>query len=171
MTRRSAILLAVAAFALAAQAAENPSNPISKGMLDPNAPIEVTADNFIADANAKTGVYTGNVIVHQGEVRLRANTMRVHVADNKPDIIYAQGAVVIDAPSGVATGDSGVYNVGPRIITLKGRVVLTKDKNVMRGQQLVVNLITGLATLDGKGSTGGRVQALFTPNANTSGNH
>lgn len=166
MTRLPAAALAVLAFALAARAAEAPAGPVTKGMLNPNAPIDVTADNFVADANAKTGIYSGNVVVHQGEIRLRANKVRVHVADNKPDMIYAQGHVVVDAPSGIATGDSGVYNVGPRIITLKGNVVLTKNRNVMRGQKLVVNLITGLATFDGQGSAGGRVQALFTPDLN-----
>jgi len=66
-------------------------------------------------------------------------------------------------PSGIATGDVGVYDVDPRIITLTGNVVLTKDKNVLRGHKLVVNLITGLAALDGGQGKTGRVQALFTP--------
>jgi len=62
----------IALSALTVATAAQQVNPITKGMLNPNAPIDVSADNFIADANAKTGVYTGNVIVHQGEVRLRA---------------------------------------------------------------------------------------------------
>ena len=166
MKRLSAVLVAVSALAVMASAQQ--MNPITKGMLNPNAPIDVSADNFTADANAKTGVYTGNVIVHQGEVRMRANSVRAHFIDNKPDKIFAQGHVVVDAPSGIATGDSGVYEVNPRLITLKGNVVLTKDKNVMRGQQLVVNLITGQATLDGGNGQGGRVQGLFTPRSGTS---
>lgn len=153
--------------ALAAAASAQQVNPVTKGMLNPNAPIDVSADNFIADANAKTGVYTGNVVVHQGEVRMRANAVRAHFVDNKPDKILAQGHVVVDAPSGIATGDHGVYEVNPRLITLTGNVVLTKDKNIMRGQQLVVNLITGQATLDGGNAQGGRVQALFAPKSET----
>jgi lipopolysaccharide export system protein LptA len=49
-------------------------------------------------------------------------------------------------------------------------VVLTKDKNVMRGAQLTVNLVTGVAQLGWgtgvsgvHGGGGGRVQGLFTP--------
>ena len=167
----------IALSALTVAGAAQQVNPITKGMLNPNAPIDVSADNFIADANAKTGVYTGNVIVHQGEVRMRANAVRAHFIDNKPDKILAQGHVVVDAPSGIATGDNGVYEVNPRLITLSGNVVLTKDKNVMRGQQLVVNLITGQATLDGgvsgqRGVTGqhGRVHALFSPKSDTTQN-
>lgn len=152
------------ALVLAAMAASAQQANFGKGMLNPDVPIDLSADNFVADANAKTGVYTGNVVIHQGEVKMRANTVRAQFVDNKPNKILAHGKVVIDAPSGIATGDNGVYDVNPRIITLTGNVVLTKEKNVMRGQSLVVNLITGLATLDGgKGKTG-RVQALFSPN-------
>jgi lipopolysaccharide export system protein LptA len=171
MTKLPAIAFAAAAFALSAQAAEEPANPITKGMLNPDAPIEWAADNFVGDAVTKEGTFTGNVVIRQGEVRMRADAVRVHVVQNKPDKIYAQGNVVVDTPSGIATGDSGVYDVNPRIITLKGRVVLTKDKNVMRGRQLVVNLITGVATLDSSDGTGGRIQGLFSSNANASGKH
>jgi len=160
---RGLFAFAILLMALAAPAAAEQTAPIAKGMLNPDAPIDVSSDNFTMDQNAKIGVYTGNVIVHQGEVRMRCNVLRAHLVDDKPDKIFVQGHVVIDAPSGVATGDSGVYDVTPHIITLTGNVVLTKDQNVMRGPQLVVNLVTGQATLAGGAGKPGRIQALFTP--------
>jgi lipopolysaccharide export system protein LptA len=132
-------------------------------MSNPNAPIDLSANDMFADQNTGMVIYTGNVIVHQGEVKLRSDKMRAKLVGNNPTHLYADGRVVIDAPSGVATGDNGVYDVAPRLITLTGNVVLTKDKNVLRGNKLVVNLITGQATLDGGQGKGGRVQALFTP--------
>ncbi len=167
MRRLSVSCAALALLAVAASAAQA---PITKGMLNPDAPIEVSADNLDADAKAKTAIYTGNVVIHQGEVKMRANSVRANFVDNKPNRIIAQGHVVVDAPSGVATGDNGVYEVAPRIITLSGNVVLTKDKNIMRGQQLVVNLITGQATLDGGQGRKGRVQALFSSPSNETQN-
>jgi lipopolysaccharide export system protein LptA len=135
----------------------------TKGMSNPNAPIDLSANESSFDQKSGLLVYTGNVIVKQGEVKLRANVMRAKLNNSKPSLIYADGRVVIDAPSGVATGDKGVYDVNPRIVTLTGHVVLTKDKNVMRGEQLTVNLITGKATFGSEGGKPGRVQALFTP--------
>jgi lipopolysaccharide export system protein LptA len=155
-----AVLLAAGILTGAAMAQQM---TITKGMSNPNAPIDLSADNMAADQNTGMVVYTGNVIVHQGEVKLRADKMRAKLVGNNPSQIYADGRVVIDAPSGIATGESGVYDVDPRLITLTGKVVLTKDKNVLRGHKLVVNLITGQATLDGGQGKGGRVQALFTP--------
>jgi lipopolysaccharide export system protein LptA len=110
---------------------------------DANQPIAVSADRFVAEKNptagangAITGTYSGNVVITQGDIRMRANTVRINVIDNKPNKIYADGNVVVNSASGTATGDSGVYDVAPRLVTLTGHVVLTKDKNVMRGPQL-----------------------------------
>jgi lipopolysaccharide export system protein LptA len=133
------------------------------GKHDANAPIQVSSDRFDADFNSKQGTYSGNVLVIQGDFHLRADKVRVNAPTGKPDKIYAYGNVVFTAPSGNAQGDNGVYDVAPRLITLTGKVVLTKEKNVMHGTLLTVNLITGEAQLGAKGMQGGRVQALFTP--------
>ncbi|HEY1710076.1 MAG TPA: lipopolysaccharide transport periplasmic protein LptA [Rhizomicrobium sp.] len=142
------------------------------GKHDTNAPIQVSADQFNADMNAKSGVYTGNVIVTQGDFNLRSNTVRIHVIGSKPDKIFANGSVVFTSSTqGTATGDAAVYDVAPRLITFTGRVVLTKEKNVMRGTSLRVNLATGQATLNAAGSTQskGRVQGIFTPPPQSNG--
>ena len=161
MIGRIALSLVFACAAAAGAAAENQSLGLSKH--DTNAPIEVSADSFLADINAKTGTYVGNVIVKQGDFRLKADKVHVNVVDGKPEKILATGNVVFDAPTGGATGDNGVYDVRPRVITLTGRVVLTKEKNVMRGSLLTVNLVTGNAQLGARGTPGGRVQGLFVP--------
>jgi lipopolysaccharide export system protein LptA len=152
---------------LAAAAVAVPASAASVGMglsnRDANAPIQVSADHFDADFNSKAGTYTGNVIVIQGDFHLRADKVRVNVVAGKPDKIYANGNVVFTAPAGNAQGDNGVYDVAPRLITLNGRVILTKEKNVMHGTTLTVNLVTGQAQLGAKGMPGGRVQGLFTP--------
>ena len=43
------------------------------GKRDNNAPIAIASDSFQADLNAKTGTYSGNVMVSQGDMKLRAN--------------------------------------------------------------------------------------------------
>ena len=143
---------------------------------DANAPINVSADKFLADSNAKTGTWSGNVLVVQGDMRMRANSVRLNVVgkDNKPDKILANGNVVVDSPnSGTVTGDNGVYDVVARTVTMTGKVVLTRQKDVMRGSQLTVNLETGVATLGGGAkatgpANGGRVQGIFTPPSSSS---
>ena len=165
-------LFAVLAFTAGANAAPAPKPVI--GQRDSNAPINISADSFQADLNTKSATYTGNVVVVQGDTKLRANQVHVATANGKADKITASGKVVVDSPaSGTATGDNGVYSVGPRMVVMTGNVVLKKGKDVMKGSQLTVNLNTGQATLGGgpkapgvQGTTGGRVQGVFTPNSN-----
>jgi lipopolysaccharide export system protein LptA len=168
------MLLATLLMAGAAQAAPDGNAVI--GRRDANQPIYFSSDRFVAEkapqsgpSGTVNGTYIGNVIITQGEMRLRANTVRIAIIGSKPNKIYANGNVVVDSASGTATGDNGVYDVAPRLITLTGHVVLTKQKNVMRGQTLTVNLVTGVANLGGAGVSGtsggggGRVQGVFTP--------
>jgi lipopolysaccharide export system protein LptA len=137
---------------------------------DSNAPIAISSDSFQADLNSKLGTWSGNVIVTQADMKLRANTVRMTTVNGKADKVTATGNVVVDSPkSGVVTGESGIYSVVPRTVVMTGNVVMKKGKDVMRGMQLTVNLATGQAVLGGgvKGQTQGstRVQAVFTPNS------
>jgi len=126
-----------------------------------NAPINVSSDTFEGNFETKIGTYSGNVIITQADNKLRADTVRVEVAAGKPSRFQANGHVVLVSSSGTATGDTGVYELGPRTVTLTGHVVLAKDKDVMRGTSLVVNMNTGESHLTAQGAPGGRVQGLF----------
>jgi lipopolysaccharide export system protein LptA len=147
--------------------------PAGNGLMsksDNNAPITINSDAFQADLNGKTGTWTGNVIVIQGDMKLRANTVHMNTVNGKADKVLADGNVVVDSPrSGTITGEKGVYSVVPRIVVMTGNVVMKKNKDVMRGAQLTVNLNTGLANLAGGVKTGApgqtRVQSVFTPNS------
>lgn len=175
--KRALLILLLAAAPGFATAAPSPAGSPLLSKHDSNAPINISADKFVADSNAKTGTWTGNVVVTQSDMRMRANNVRLNVTgkDNKPDKIFATGNVVVDSPnSGTVTGDDGVYDVVAHTVTMTGKVVLTKDKDVMRGTRLTVNLDTGKATLGagsvpgapnaaGSGAQGGRVQGIFTP--------
>lgn len=164
-----------AALTVAAQAATtttvaSSSKPLM-GNHDSNAPITIAADNFQADLNGKSGVWTGNVVVVQGDTKMRANTVKMTTVNGKTDKIFADGNVVVDSPnSGTATGDKGVYSVVPRTVVLTGNVVLKKGKNVMRGTQATVNMATNemaMTSAKSPGNPGGRVQSVFMPNSQT----
>jgi lipopolysaccharide export system protein LptA len=166
---------AFAALAPVAQAATTTTTTSSKPLLgkhDNNAPINISSDNFQADLNGKSGTWTGNVLVVQGDTKMRANTVKMTTVNGKTDKIFASGKVVVDSPnSGTATGDNGVYSVVPRTILLTGNVVLKKGKDVMRGTQVTVNMATNQMVMTAGAKTpanpGGRVQSVFMPNTQT----
>jgi len=162
MMRRISFLGAGCAFCMSAVAFAQ-GGGVDMGKHDSSAPINVSADQFVGDLNSKVGTYLGNVIIVQGDFRLRADKVSVHEENGKPSFIDGAGNVLFTSTSGNASGDTGVYNLNSKSITLDGKVVLTKEKNVMRGTHLVMNLETGKAQLTAKGTSGGRVQGVFTP--------
>jgi lipopolysaccharide export system protein LptA len=163
-----AILPALFAVAQAAPAAKpgtkTTTTSITGSKHDNSAPINISSDNFQGDMETKIGTYIGNVIVIQGDYKLRADKMNVHVVDGKASSIDAAGNILFNSGIETASGDTGVYDLNAHTITLDGKVVLTKTKNVMRGTHLVMNLDTNKAYLTAKGMAGGgRVQGLFIP--------
>jgi lipopolysaccharide export system protein LptA len=171
MKRAWGVLLVVLA-AISANAAEAPRGGPAGLNYDSSKPIQVNADTFAADLNQSTGTYRGNVVIVQGEVKLRANEVRVLAPDGKAQRMEARGNVVVDSPSGTARGDNGTYDVVARVIHLTGRVTLTKGQNVMRGSALDVHVATGQARLVNAGQQGkpGRVEAVFYPQQSTPAN-
>ena len=148
------------------QKSGSPAQGLNLGKHDTNAPISVSSDNFIGNFETKVGTYIGNVVVTQADYRLRADQVKVDIVDGQPNKFEATGKVVFnsDAEMETATGDTGVYDLNPpRTLTLTGNVVLTKQKDVMRGTSLVVNMATGEAHLTAHGMPGNRVTSLFSP--------
>jgi lipopolysaccharide export system protein LptA len=66
--------------------------------------------------------------------------------------------VVITSKDQVATGDQALYKAEEDRVVLSGNVTLTQGPNVVQGEELVVDLKTGIATVKG------RVRTLITPN-------
>jgi len=163
--RRLVVASAIVLAGFAARA-QDTGLPFAGTGHDANKPIAVSADSFIADLKNEKGVYSGNVVVTQGELKLRANEVHVLAPGGKPQRLEARGNVVFASPSGNAQSDIGVYDVPSRIVTLSGHVVLTKDQNVMRGQALEIKLASGEAKLISGKEAGERVQGLFTPSGN-----
>jgi len=134
---------------------------------DTDEPIAVNADSFTADLQGETGTYSGNVLVVQGAIRLRADEITVAAPGGQATHMEARGGIVVESPSGTATGALAIYDISMQIIRLTGNVVLTNNANVMRGNDLEVRIADGRATLsggpDGQNQGQGRVQGLFVP--------
>jgi lipopolysaccharide export system protein LptA len=144
------------------------------GKHDTDKPLTIEANKSEYDDKAKTFTYSGNVVVVQGAIRLRADALKAEQNTNR---ILANGKVVVTSPtSGTVTGNNGIYDLTRKIVTLSGDVVLNKPgQATMKGSLLTVNMVTGQAqlgaaavagtanTAPAAGLPGGRVQGVFTP--------
>lgn len=147
------------------------------GKADASKPIDIQADSLEVLQQDKQAIFKGKVEAKQGNVRLKADEMRVYYKENsnaaaggnsvsKIDVV---GNVFLATPQETVQGSKGVYNVDQSLITLNGDVVITRDKNVLKGKDLTYNLKTGQSNLQGGGGTIGadgkkeRVRGYFVP--------
>jgi lipopolysaccharide export system protein LptA len=83
--------------------------------------------------------------------------------------IEARGGVTITTRDQVATGDLGVYDPKKKTMTLTGNVVVSQGKNVLHGDSVVVDTVTGDAHFESGASTQNRVRALILPKKDANG--
>ena len=87
--------------------------------------------------------------------------------------IEARGGVTVITKDQNASGDLGVYDLIAKTITLTGNVVVSQGQNVIHGERVVVDTVTGNARVEsnnqGGGGTPSRVRALIQPSQGQSG--
>jgi lipopolysaccharide export system protein LptA len=87
--------------------------------------------------------------------------------------IEARGGVTVITKDQNASGDLGVYDLIAKTITLTGNVVVSQGQNVIHGERVVVDTVTGNARVEsnnqGGGTTPSRVRALIQPNQGQNG--
>lgn len=161
MMRLNALLIAALLAAAPAFAAES-KTPFSDLGESSDQPISIKADTQQADFNAETITYSGDVVIQQGEMILRADEVMAEAPNSKLTRITATGTVVVTSKDATARAPKAVYETEARMIRLSGGVVLTQGGNTLRGTDLVVDLKAGTAVLT---SSGGRVEGILQPGA------
>jgi lipopolysaccharide export system protein LptA len=155
-------------------------------------PISVEADHLEVFDKEKRAVYSGNVVVVQGESTMKSGRMIVFYANDVQEAGKADGsnpppAAQSAAPSlgngnslrrletyegttiiskdQIAVGNQGVYDKESNRMILTGNVALTQNGNVTKGEKLVYDLTTGVAVVEAAPNSG-RVKSLLIPNSN-----
>lgn len=149
-------------------------------------PVQIEAASLEVRDKDKMAVFTGNVVVTQGDTVMKCKELRVFYDQDDPKgtakgspkggstmkaaqpgpggkqsirRLEARGGVVVTSKDQTATGALGVFEMKTNTITLSGGVVITQGSNVLKGERLVVDLATNFAKVEG-----GRVQGLFSTN-------
>lgn len=153
-------------------------------------PVQIEAASLEVHDKSKTATFSGNVQVVQGDTTMKCQSLvvfyghEVGIGQNDPnkqaavappgpkgaqDIrrIEARGGVTVLTKDQNASGDLAVYDLQAKTITLTGNVIVSQGQNVIHGERVVVNTVTGNARVEsseGGGSVPGRVRALIMPN-------
>lgn len=129
---------------------------------DPSAPVEVTADNLNVDQDTGSAVFSGNVVIGQGDLRLSAPSVQVTYAADSGDItrLRATGGVTFATATEAAEAQSADYNLASGLLTLNGDVLLTQGQSALSADSMVLDLNAGTAQMNG------RVRTVFQQDGN-----
>jgi lipopolysaccharide export system protein LptA len=184
----AAMLCSGAGSAPTAPAAEKPAGSGDAAAIFPGTnskqPISIDADKLVYYDKEHKAVYTGNVVVIQGDTKMTCTIMTVFLdhapaqgaqgakpaadaqsgpaADAGVKRLEATGPVTVISKTQVATGDSGAYDKTEGKVYLIGHVTLSDGQNVTKGDKLTYDLKSGEATVDTSNKSG-RVHGQFVP--------
>jgi lipopolysaccharide export system protein LptA len=161
-------------------------------------PVQIEAASLEVRDKNKMATFAGNVQVVQGDTTMKCQKLVVFYGQEvgiapsaaaAPDAkpagptmpksaqnirrIEARGGVTVVTKDQNASGDLGVYDLVSKTITLTGNVVVSQGQNVIHGERVVVDTVTGNARVESSNQGGGtapsRVRALIQPNQGPNG--
>lgn len=153
---------------------------------DSKDPVSIDAEKLEINDKESVAVFTGNVLVKQGDIMLRAGRMQVFYGKPKEgddkakggigglsgaglgaggiEKLLVDGKVYLKSGTQVATGDAGTYDAKAQTMVLTGqKVVLSDGDNIATGCKLTANTQTGKAFLESCKGQSGRVSIILAP--------
>jgi lipopolysaccharide transport protein LptA len=131
---------------------------------DPNAPVDIEADKLAVDDGKKQAVFFGDVKAVQGDFVIRTSELHAVYsgeaglanvsapaggdkakAPAQLTKIEAKGKVIVTSKQNQqVTGDWAIFDMKSNTVVVGGKeVMLTQDKNIVRGNKLLIDMATG----------------------------
>ena len=152
--RRAAIRSAVAGFALTAVALSGMQlNAQAIASHNSKAPVEYAADRIELQDRQNRVMLSGNVVITQAQLTVRSARTLVNYSNTDGlsiERITATGGVTVTRGNESARGDVAVYDFNRRIITMAGNVRLNRNGDTLNGGRLVIDLASGVSSVDGR---------------------
>ncbi len=149
---KTAGILAAIFFTLAGVAEAQTNVDLGGLTVDNTAPIEVTADSLSIDQDTGRAIFTGNVVVAQGDLRMTAGQIEVVYGTDTSEIaqlVASQGVTFVTATE-AAEAQEASYDIATGVLTLAGEVLLTQGASAISAARMVINVTDGTAVMDGR---------------------
>jgi lipopolysaccharide export system protein LptA len=129
---------------------------------DTSLPVDIGADSLTVNNADGTATFSGNVLVGQGEMRLKAGEIKVVYGTDGRSIqrLLATGGVTLTTGGEAAEAQTAEYTIASGEVIMSGDVLLTQGQSALSGQRLIIDLTAGTGRMEG------RVQTTFVPGDN-----
>lgn len=122
---------------------------------DTSAPVEVSADELNVDQDTGEAIFTGNVVIGQGEMRLSAARVLVIYRQDQAGIerLEATGGVTLVSGADAAESQRADYDIDSGTIVMTGDVLMAQGKSAISADRMTVDLDGGTARMQGRVKT------------------
>jgi lipopolysaccharide export system protein LptA len=124
--------------------------------IDPESPVELSADQLTVSQTDGTAIFTGNVLAIQGDLRLSAGAMRIEYQQGEAGErgriarLMATDGVTLVTQAEAAEAREAIYSIEDGTVELIGDVLLTQGPNTISGDRLKIDLATGTGSVEGR---------------------
>lgn len=152
MTFLSRVVSLVALCALPGLAMAQGAFSFGQAAQDAGAAIEVTSESLGVDQNDNSALFTGDVVISRGGMRLAAPRVRVIYLPDRSGIetLEASGGVTLTSGADAAEAREAAYNLVTGRIELRGDVLLVQGANAISGDRVIVDTNAGTAQVSGR---------------------
>lgn len=122
---------------------------------DTTAPVEVSADELNVDQETGEAIFTGNVVIVQGDMRLSAARVLVLYRQDQAGIerLEATGDVTLVSGQDAAESQRADYDIDTGVIVMTGNVLMAQGNNAISSDRMTVDLDGGTARMEGRVKT------------------
>ncbi|MGJ8603158.1 MAG: LptA/OstA family protein [Marivita sp.] len=119
---------------------------------DTSLPVEVSADALSVSQSDGSALFTGNVVIGQGDMRLSAPRVLVFYTNDQSGVerLEATGGVTLVNGDQAAEATTAEYEVNRGTIRMLGNVLLTQGANTLVSDSMDVDLENGTARMNGR---------------------
>jgi len=151
MTHRLLLIALFAALFSTQAIAQGASVAFGNIAQDTGQPVEVSSDDLAVDQQTGSAVFTGNVVIGQGDMRLSAQRVRIVYRDSSEGIakMEATGGVTIVSGNDAAEAQRADYSIEQGTIVMRGNVLLAQGRSALSADTMTIRLRDGTARMSG----------------------
>jgi lipopolysaccharide export system protein LptA len=122
---------------------------------DTSLPVEVTADSLDINQTTGTAIFSDNVLIVQGEMRLSAQRVLVVYSSDAQSIskLEATGGVTLVSGDDAAESERADYRIDDGLIVMTGNVLVSQGPSAIRADTMSIRLEDGTAEMSGRVKT------------------
>ena len=131
-----------------------------------DSPLKISAENMHLDRLLNKGGLSGKINIVQGPMSLKAEKVEFNLNEKGvlpvlKDLKVLGGVRIENGNNISATGNNAYYSVLQQIVVIEGDVSIDNGFSIIKGDKLILDLVTGKAEIVDDRNVDSRIKGIF----------